>query len=354
MKRYFSYGLQANDRDLITSVTKVGNTTKRYFSSLDAEIYFGGERILDIYNIEVSYEEQVLPMYGFNSFMPSKMFRGQKIIQGTFTINFTEVGYLVNLLNRIPESSIANKYDKVGITCDEGNAPMFAKEFDILLGYGGYNNEEISYNATSQIVQGAHITSYKQVLDTSGEPILEMYSFIARNIKVATVKATEGDSSNNNTSDKNASGTDSQNFSYEVLITTNPKEIKELEDKAKSDKNLLGIVGKVYTMQEGDTLQLVAEITQKMNSSKGDKIENVKVNASDNHLKISKTYSLESAGENKWVYKFTDSDDITKFKKATSNKQAILCSVEFSLFREATGSKYKINKQSFIDTNTHF
>ena len=117
-KPYFSYGVQASDRDLITSTTTYAGKHKRYFSSLDAEIYIGDERVEDIVRIDFTYEEKKLPIYGFNSFLPSKVLVGQKIIQGTFVINFTEVGYLVKLLDKVKESEIADKYDKIGISCD--------------------------------------------------------------------------------------------------------------------------------------------------------------------------------------------------------------------------------------------
>ena len=45
IKPYFTYGVSASDRDLITSTTTYSGVHKRYFSSLDAEIFIGGERI---------------------------------------------------------------------------------------------------------------------------------------------------------------------------------------------------------------------------------------------------------------------------------------------------------------------
>ena len=63
IKPYFSYGKFSHDRDLITSTTTYSGVKKRYFSSLDAEIYIGGERILDIVRIDFMYEEKKLPYY---------------------------------------------------------------------------------------------------------------------------------------------------------------------------------------------------------------------------------------------------------------------------------------------------
>lgn len=53
-KPYFTYGvnMSASDRDLVTSTTMYNGQLKRYFSSLDAEVFIGGERILDIVRLD--------------------------------------------------------------------------------------------------------------------------------------------------------------------------------------------------------------------------------------------------------------------------------------------------------------
>lgn len=355
MKKYFTYGIQANDRDLVTSVTKVSGVNKRYFSSLDAEVYFGGERILDIARIDFSYEEKVVPIYGFNSFIPSRMIRGQKLITGTFIINFTEVGYMVNLLNKLPESSIANEFDKIGITCNDGNEPMFKKSFDIVIGYGGYRNNEESLNATFQVIQGAYITGYQQMLDVSGEPIAEVYSFMARNI--VTKETTNGnyESDNNTSNSQSQDKNEKPNYTYEVLFTTNENDINALKDKSQKDNNLLGLICNVYIEKVSRTeVTINMKITHKMNMSKGDKIGNVKVTISDTAINLSKTYTLaETDDKTLWSYRVsTDSDDIVALKRAVLKEKPVAGSVEFSLFREATASSFKINQQTKINVHS--
>ncbi|MEG1494737.1 MAG: hypothetical protein RR406_00335 [Bacilli bacterium] len=183
-KPYFTYGASASDRDLITSTTTYSGVHKRYFSSLDAEVFAGEERLLDIVRIDFSYEEKKLPYYGFNSFVPSKIFVGQKIVQGTFVINFTEAGYMAKLLQKIDKSELSSDYDLIGQSCNNENAPLFGKQFDILVGYGGHKvASETSLNSTHMVIQGVCINGYQQILDTSGEPVMEVYSFIAKAIK---------------------------------------------------------------------------------------------------------------------------------------------------------------------------
>lgn len=183
-KPYFSYGINnpASHRDLVTSVVKYGNQTKRYFSSTDAEMYIAGKRILDITRIDFSYQENKMPMYGFNSFIPSRIFVGQKIIQGTFAIAYTEPGYIAKLISEAQDSVLSGKYDKVGKSCDSDNAALFKRAVDITIGYGGYNNDEVSYKANCYTIEGVYITGFQQILDTSGEPVYEAYTFLAKDI----------------------------------------------------------------------------------------------------------------------------------------------------------------------------
>lgn len=74
-----------------------------YFAGSDVTIYFG-----DIWNEEVSgiqfgLTEEVLPIYGYNSYTFDAAPRGQRIVQGAFRMPFREAGYLYSLINRIAE-----------------------------------------------------------------------------------------------------------------------------------------------------------------------------------------------------------------------------------------------------------
>lgn len=292
IKPYFTYGVQASDRDLITSTTMYAGKHKRYFSSLDAEVFIGDERVLDINRIDFSYEEKKMPIYGFNSFLPSKMIVGQKLIQGTFVINFTEVGYLANLLSRIKESEIASPYDKLGISCDELNTALFKKSFDIVIGYGGYNVEnETSYRSTFQIIQGAYINGYQQILDTSGEPVKEVYSFIARNL---AYKSTDSDGTiKNEYVDKVPSLENTNDYGYGIVEERITSDVNYIKGVAQRNKNFLGIITDVYLKKyDATTSRIVVAFPQLLNKKDGDKIDNVKLTIADNEINISKTYSL--------------------------------------------------------------
>lgn len=294
-KPYFTYGVQANDRDLITSTTKYSGVHKRYFSSIDAEMFIGGERILDIARIDFTYTEQKKPIYGFNSFLPSRIIVGQKLIEGSFIINFTEVGYIAKLLERIPESSIANPYDRVGVSCDPLNAALFRKCFDIVIGYGGYNVEkELSYKATFQVLEGVYINGYQQILDTSGEPIAEVYTFIARNL---SYRSTEEDGNIQNNTPIPHPGLKSKgknDYAYNVVEEKNKNDVDYVKSQALGNENYLGIVTDVSLKKLDNNNNCLISVTfpELLNKKSGDKINNVKVTISDNQINLSRTYTL--------------------------------------------------------------
>ena len=320
MKSYFTYGTTASNRDLVTSTVKYSNTLKRYFSSLDAEIFIGGERILDINRIDFSYEEKKLPIYGFNSFIPSRIIVGQKIIQGTFVINFTEVGYIANLLEKIDESAIANEWDLVGQSCDPNNAALFKKSFDILIGYGGYDvPEETSYKATYQILQGVYINGYQQILDTSGEPIYEVYSFIARNLAFTKQKVEEElDPVEQIVGDKGETDT--------FVPTVKEDEVEIVDENQTTgtiDDNTIA-VNLRYVSDSNSRIKLVfTDNTVKRT------VTSTRLTIADVEIGMSKSYVLKQQGTD-WIYYLTKTD-IDKLNKKFSKNSYMECTLEVKI-----------------------
>lgn len=299
MKSYFTYGAKASDRDLITSTVDYGGTLKRYFSSLDAELFIGEERIVDIVRIDFNYEEKKMPIYGFNSFIPSRMIVGQKLIQGTFIINFTETGYIANLLEKIDESSIANEYDKVGESCDPTNAALFKKSFDITIGYGGYNiSEEVSYNSTYQILQGVYINGYQQILDTSGEPIYEVYTFVARNLEFKKLgnSDTKQESDNQESKENGQTAEAAQGKAINIyglesieIIDSNESDISNY-----NNNNLISSI--THIDKTNSESEILVKFPQLINKTLSIDIAKVKITISDNQINMSKTFTLNKTG----------------------------------------------------------
>lgn len=321
MKPYFTYGAKASDRDLVTSTVKYSNTLKRYFSSLDAEIFIGGERILDINRIDFSYEEKKLPIYGFNSFIPSRIIVGQKIIQGTFIINFTEVGYIANLLEKIDESAIANQWDKVGVSCDINNAALFKKSFDILIGYGGYDvPEETSYKSTYQILQGVYINGYQQILDTSGEPIYEVYSFIARNLAFSKKKVDEP-----LPPVESIIGDKGETDTFVKIEEDKVEIVDENENNSPVNENTLSVNLKYIPLTDSTSKIRLAFSSNILKWI----ITDVRLNIADVEMQMSKSFVLKREGTN-WVYNLTKIDT-DKFDRKFKKNNFINCTLEIKI-----------------------
>ena len=77
---------------------------KEYFSGANAKVYFGDVWIDQIHSIQFSMQEQVTPIYGFNSYKFDKIARGTRLVSGMFSVNFTESGYLQTILERVSSS----------------------------------------------------------------------------------------------------------------------------------------------------------------------------------------------------------------------------------------------------------
>lgn len=335
-KSYFSYGinLNASNRDLVTSTVKYENQTKRYFSSIDAEIYMGGVRILDINRIDFSYQENKMPIYGFNSFIPSRVIVGQKLIQGTFIINFTKPGYIAELLNsNMRESEIAGKYDKVGKSCDINNAPLFKKSFDILLGYGGHNIEnETSYNSCYQILQGVYITGFYQILDVSGEPIYEVYTFIARDFSFNGIdKIYKSEASTSNESSQDLS---QPSQPQEPVKPNDNNNIEKPDNKVDKIEELAFKSKLLYSKANNAS----SKIHVAFNKDIKDSINSVKVIISDNVINMSKSYSLKNTGI-EWTVSLNASDTNSISKRIPKINSTMNCYLEI---------KYKTDKDMSI------
>ena len=72
---------------------------KRYYSVIDAEVYFGNEYVEDVCDINWSIRQNVTPLFGYNSYTYDDVARGNRLIVGNFLINFTSPNYLFSILN---------------------------------------------------------------------------------------------------------------------------------------------------------------------------------------------------------------------------------------------------------------
>lgn len=185
---YFQEGSRAD------SAAYAPNKTKRYYSSLDAEIYFSDYYVDEIVHIQFSVEQNVLPLFGYNSYVYDEVALGNRLIQGQFTINFTSPGYLFALLEQIKkdinvlsnnqniskaqEGTMDELEDGPGRTRQEKGA-LWNTTFDIDVMLG---EENTIGGAVHTVLEGVVILGSSMQIDTTGNPVTETYSFIARDI----------------------------------------------------------------------------------------------------------------------------------------------------------------------------
>ena len=174
---------------------------KRYYSVIDAEIFFGNEFVEDIAYIEWNVQQSVVPIFGYNSYTYDELARGTRYIQGVFDINFTSPNYLFQILKTAEEDSITTMSSYVvhtpsdsvaainsslqgkGIDGDN-SGPIWPETFDIDIIYG--QNTGIG-EPVHIFLEGVAIQSCQQVLSASASEspptIRERYAFIAKDIK---------------------------------------------------------------------------------------------------------------------------------------------------------------------------
>ncbi|WDI05124.1 hypothetical protein PUW25_25285 (plasmid) [Paenibacillus urinalis] len=216
-----------------------------YFSGADVNLFFGDIWVDEATSIQFALSEQVLPVYGYHSYTMDTVARGQRMVQGQFSINFKGVGYLKEVLknatainyavNQAQQEGVIKKEDFKKYKLDE-ILTMYGKEsfeqiaeeyeaalwgtsddesrltnpyttffpadpygFDIKINYGAVSESlnpgtqffttagsfRTPANVTVETVNGVQLNGLSKVgIGTSfeGQPITEVYNFIARDI----------------------------------------------------------------------------------------------------------------------------------------------------------------------------
>ena len=162
----------------------------KYYSSLDADILFGGVFIDEVTNLNFAVQQNVMPIFGYNSYTFDDLAVGSRLVQGQFAINFTEANYLSRIqsvMTAVSRQMYGDDTPNVSHFSDADrkrrNTPIWDKGFDIVIGYGERNKSSASEYEQVMILNCCQLTGCSQQLDYNGEPILETYTFIARDIK---------------------------------------------------------------------------------------------------------------------------------------------------------------------------
>jgi len=170
---------------------------KRYYSNIDAEIYFGNEYVEEVVDINWQIIQGQMPLFGFNSYVYDEVALGSRIIQGQFVINFTSPNYLFKLLETAKGDSITMSGYNVSKTKEEAviaerktdgykgivlpdHAPIWPQQFDIDVVFGDKTPQGTPVHV---VLEGVMIKDSRMGLGVSGEPVMEIYSFIAKDLK---------------------------------------------------------------------------------------------------------------------------------------------------------------------------
>lgn len=182
---YSAMGARLGDRTVTSQIVD----GKRYFSSLDAEIYFGDKYIDEIVQVQWAIEQSTLPLYGYNSYTFDDIAVGARQISGMFVINFTKANFMYEVLdgltaicrssfNAVEDFGGKLKWDSY---FEKEHSAAWDRSFNIRVGYGDYNKK--GTQTTSLVLQCVQITGCQQMLGIDGSPIGEVYSFIAKDIR---------------------------------------------------------------------------------------------------------------------------------------------------------------------------
>jgi len=245
-----------------------GVYNKEYFTGAQTALYIGDILVDEVVRLEFVARQTKRPIYGYASQLWDDVSKGQFVVQGSFTVNFKEAGYLWLVLNHYKEINEGPEASKLGGRTDLGNFSPFqpgdgkqqresttknnierivngevgvddtrrallgllgyasgsrasgtpglaenifetfenyiwgAKKtgskygdvrnnrrpddndlqgFDIYVAFGDYVGDD-NINHTVQMLMDVHILSSHKVVDITGDPILESYEFIAREL----------------------------------------------------------------------------------------------------------------------------------------------------------------------------
>ena len=355
---YYVYGGNLLNREKYTSVVRIGDVEKRYFSSIDTDVYFGDTLIDEMVAFDFIIEEKKIPIYGYNTYVPKRIITGQKTIQGSFAINFTRTFNLKYILDEVAESLYANDYEVVQYFCNDNDAALFNKGFDITLSYGDAKDDSgfKSYNACTQTLVGCYITSYRQAFDTSGEPILDMYTFIAKDLIVQSDIAVNSDSDNPNIAPQDDPPTrkEPEPSAYKV---------SHMHNKYKKDQDAVFNYCKQYPDTLGILINPVCDcingqyrISMSVNeiNNKLLEIESITIDIIDNSVQGSYTFKLnKKMSKHQYYYELTGTHvNVGKRIESllTSSDDGIECHVEIHC--EYNGTSYNVEHSTTIELGT--
>lgn len=174
-----SSGNSANAKPFFsTNVKKQDGKIVRYFSGVNADIYFNNIYIDETNLLQFTVNQSTMLIFGYNSYVFDSIAKGSRSIQGNFNVNFTSSNYIYSVLNTL------QALDNKSKLCSMPNQPLWNRGFDIYLSLGNNTNNPTK-DASEQVVRlmDVHLVGSQTICNAkTGEPIEETYSFVAKDI----------------------------------------------------------------------------------------------------------------------------------------------------------------------------
>ena len=202
------------------------------------------------------------------------------------------------------------------------------------------------------------VNGYSQILDTSGEPVMEVYSFIAKNLKFGGYefdKNSYNDDIASSDSDIGSSGpTDLGGI--EIVEKRISGDVADLRDKCHKDSTLLGVIVDVTNALhfKDDKSHIYIDFAF-LNDNNTYVKENVSLTIHDNELGISETYTLIKKKDNTFGY-ILDEAKTKLVKEKLSGKKGsqklISCSISGAFMHD--GKREPFNKKVCMRPGTNY
>jgi len=204
-----------------------------YFGGNQCRLYFDGVYVGEVPYLEFSLSNNKAPIYSYNSTYYKIVAKGNVLVQGNFSVNLTDRGYISDIMSHIKSNKLSSDtqdttdaitsirglspHDVISYmdTCtgakkeglitaltelywgtvktkggrvpwvrpdelDMVNNKMDYDGFDIVMVYGVPMGHDKRF--TIKQINDVHITGESLVNDTSGQPIMQQFSFFARKI----------------------------------------------------------------------------------------------------------------------------------------------------------------------------
>lgn len=310
--------------DRIPSITHSVDGKVRYYSAIDAELYYGDIYIDEVTQIAWSIQQQTMPLFGYNSYTFDDIAVGSRLIQGQFSINFTKRNWLTKLQNdskfrNIARSRYREDTEVETIYSDYRkrlHLPIWDKGFDLVVGFGNLKSVpgdgDSSIYGTYIILDCVQVTGSQIELDYEGRPVQEVYSFIARDIKTSSVDTSE------------------DNPSYNAYESVTPNSNLEID----TSKTNLEIEGQIDLTSN---TQINVTSSQQVTFKQG----NFQLSGTFNNKILQSVLSLEPTTNRLGLESSMSQEYLRAFESELYNKDYILATVKYKYVHESLTEEKK-------------